>query len=272
MPHPSVPQSLRAGLFTAAALASATAFADPAPALDRVSLWLGGYYADTELSIEAHSRDDSLSTGRVDVTGGHATVGRARLDLLLWDSQGLTLDYYSLSHASTRSLSREFNYAGVPFAIDSTLTARFDLTAGSVAYHWWFGDARDAFGVGLGATYYRATLGVVGSVTVDDVLIGANARWQESAVAPLLNLAYKHAFSNNLRIYAHASGVRKNGGPLTGYTYDARLGLEWFPWQNVGLGAEYGTTRIHLDRVASSYGADLDIKLHGPSLFARLRF
>ena len=66
--------------------------------------------------------------------------------------------------------------------------------------------------------------------------------------------------------------MKKNGGPLSGHLYDARIGVEWFPWHNVGLGAEYGTTRIRLHRDAELYDADLDINLDGPSLFARFRF
>lgn len=254
------------------AVFSPAALADPSPALDRVSLWLGGYYTHADLSIEARGRSTDLTTGRVDLTNGHESVGRARLDMLIGDSQGLTFDYYSLSHSSTQYLTREFDYAGIPFELDSTLTGKLNLSAGSLAYHWWFGNAADVFGIGFGATYYRARLGVSGIATLEGISATMNAQWDESAIAPLLNLAWKHAFSDSLRGYVHLSGVKKNGGTLSGHIHDARAGLEWFPWQNVGFGAEYGATRVHLNRAASSYGANLDIHLDGPALFARVRF
>jgi len=263
---------LRHLLPAAAILATPVAFADSSPALDRVSLWLGGYYANTDVELGARLREGNIGTGKVDLATGHETVGRARLDFLVLDSQGFSLDYYTLDHSSSKTIHQPFSYDGIPFELDSTLTGKLDFTAGSAAWHWWFGNRSDVFGVGLGATYYRAKLGIDGSVAVDGQHASASARWDEAAIAPLVTMAYKHAFSDDLRVYLDASGVKKNGGKLSGHLYDARVGVEWFPWHDVGFGAEYGATRIKLDRNGRLYDANLDIRLDGPSLFARLRF
>ena len=114
-------------------------------------------------------------------------------------------------------------------------------------------------GVGLGGTRYQVGLGLDGSATLLGQTESATVHWSDNAVAPLLTLGYKHAFSDSLRVYANASGVRKNGGVLAGHIVDARVGVEWFPWRNVGLGAEYGRTRIDLKRDAQHYDAKLDI-------------
>ncbi len=265
-------KALGVGLLTAAALGAAPARADSSPALDRVSLLLGGYYAQADLALEATSRTADLATGPVHLATGEDSVGRARLDLLLWDHQGLTFDYYSLDHSSSRTLDRTFYYEDIPFEINTVLTGKFDFTAGSAAYHWWFGENPDTVGIGLGATYYRAKFDVSGTLLIDGYSASGSAAWTESAVAPLITVAYKHAFSQNLRVYVDVSGVKKNGGRLSGHIRDARVGVEWFPWHNVGFGAEYGGTHVHLKRSAPSYVAALDIDLHGPSLFARLRF
>ena len=73
-------------------------------------------------------------------------------------------------------------------------------------------------------------------------------------------------------MYADAYGVKKNGGNLSGHIYNAAVGLEWFPIENLGIGGEYGYTRIKLDQSHTNYRANLDMKLKGPSLFVRLRF
>lgn len=263
---------VRTGVFASIALASTAAVADPSPALDRVSLWLGGYYTNTDVTIDAQSHQAGVSSGRVDLAQGHETIGRARLDVLFWDTQGLTFDYYSLGHTSTQNLTHAFDYADIPFELNTTVTGKLDFAAASLAYHWWFGSGNDVFGVGLGATHYRAKLGVSGTATLAELEAHVSAEWEQSAVAPLLTLAWKHAFSDNLRSYVNVSGVKKNGGKLSGHIYDARVGVEWFPWQNVGLGAEYGAARVKLNRVTSSYGTDLDINLDGPAVFARFRF
>lgn len=261
---------LCAGLAVFATQASA----DPSPALDRVSLWLGGYYANTDVDIKASTNaiGNEVHSGKLSLDSGNETVGRARLDFLIFDSQGFSFDYYTLSHSQSKTLREPFTYEGNPFELGASLKGKLDFTAGSAAYHWWFGSGSDVFGIGLGATYYRAKLGVSGTVSLDGQSASASARWDDDAVAPLVTLAYKHAFSDNLRVYLDASGVKKNGGHLSGHLYDARAGVEWFPWHNVGIGAEYGTTRIKLNRDSARYDANVDIDLNGPSLFARMRF
>ncbi len=254
------------------ALASPLAFAGDSLALDPVSIWLGGYYANTEVNIDAKTHNPDLSTGKLQLEEGNDTVGRARLDVLLFGTQGLQFDYYTLDHSSTQTLSAPFTYAGVPFEANTSLRGKLEFSAGTAAYHWWFGDATDAFGVGLGAAYYRAKLGIEGTAALGEQSTSARQKWDEDAVAPLVTLGWRHAINDSLRVYAEGSGIWKNGGALSGQLYDGRAGVEWFPWHNVGLAAEYGATRLKLDREGSTYDANLDIKLHGPSLFARFRF
>jgi hypothetical protein len=251
--------------------ASSLALADTSP-LDPVSIWIGGYYANTDTSLSAKTRDGNIDTGKLHLETGDDTVGRARLDVLLFGNQGLQFDYYTLDHSTTQTLTQPFSYQGIPFELNTTLRGKLEFGAGSASYHWWFQTDNDAFGVGLGGAYLRAKLKVSGTVSLDGQSAAASAAWDEDAVAPVVTLAYKHAFNDAFRFYLDGQGIYKNGGALSGRIYDGRAGFEWFPWHNVGLAAEYGYSRIKLDREASSYDANLDIKLHGPSLFARFRF
>jgi hypothetical protein len=251
---------------------SSAAMAEDSLALDPVSIWLGGYYANTEVGLDAKARGIDADTGKITLAEGDETVARARLDVLLFGSQGLEFDYYSLDHSTTQTLSQPFTYQGLPFQVDSTLRGKVEFSAGTAAYHWWFGDATDAFGVGLGGAYYRAKLKVEGTVALNGDSTAGSASWDGDAVAPLVTLAWRHAINDSLRVYVEGSGIYKTGGTLSGHLYDARAGVEWFPWRNVGLAAEYGDTRIKLDRDNHTFDTNLDIKLHGPSLFARFRF
>jgi hypothetical protein len=264
--------SLTRCLLLAAVMATPLAHAELPPSLDRVSLWLGGYFPDTALTLRAATVDGSLATGELELASGHETVGRARAEFLLFDRQGFTFDYYTLDRTTTQLLTSPFSFQGVPFQLDSTITGTFDFTAASAAWHWWIGDADNVFGLGLGAVYYRARFGLLGAATAEGESGTTAVSWEDDAVAPLLNVGWKHAFSDELRAYANASGIWKDSGPLSGHIYDARVGLEWFPWQSFGVGVEYGGTRIRLDRKADLYTADLHVDLDGPSVFARLRF
>ncbi len=85
-------------------------------------------------------------------------------------------------------------------------------------------------------------------------------------------MGWRHAFTDQWRMYADGSGVKKNGGRLYGHIYNVDLGLAWFPWRNVGFGAECHYTRIKLNQHRTNYDDSLDRRLNGPSLFVKLRF
>jgi hypothetical protein len=266
---PSIPATLAAALLAAT---SSTAMAEGSLALDPVSIWLGGYYANTEVDIAAKGQPIPADTGKLQLAEGDETIARARLDVLLFGSQGLEFDYYSLDHSTSQTLTQPFDFDGVPFPLDTTLRGKVEFDAGEAAYHWWFGDDTDAFGVGLGAAYYRAKVSVAGTVSLAGQTTSGSASWDGDAIAPVATLAWRHAINDSLRVYLEGSGIYKNGGTLSGHVYDARGGVEWFPWQNAGFALEYGDTRIKLDRDGNAFDTNVDIKLHGPSLFARLRF
>lgn len=82
----------------------------------------------------------------------------------------------------------------------------------------------------------------------------------KSTGAPELQLGWRHAFTNDLRMYFNASGVKKNGH-LSGHIYDAALGLEWFPFHNLGFGAEYDYTRIKIDQTHHYFNDDVAMRL-----------
>jgi hypothetical protein len=248
------------------------ACADPSPALDRVSVWLGGYYANTDVSLTANSNSYGVGTGRLKLSDDDITLPRARLDFLIGDSQGLSFDYYRFSRDRTQTLSEPFNLGGYGFDVNANVKGKFDLDLGSAAYRWWLGSGNDVFGIGLGAAYYRVKAGISGEISADGQTASAELKYDDDAVAPLVTLGWRHAFSDDLRVYLDASGVKKNGGNLSGHIVNAALGVEWFPWHNVGVGAEYATTRIKLDQDKRAYAANLDIKLNGPAAYLRMRF
>lgn len=268
VPNPVLTSCAAAGL---ALFLCGTAYAEQSPALDRISVWIGGSNLETKADLDVtHAAVGSLD--KLDLARGNQSVAHARLDLLVFDSQGFSFDYYTLGRSKQRSHSGSFEYDGDIYDLDAGLHSDFDVSLGSAAYHWWFGSDRDVFGVGVGAAFYRAKVQLDGSATVNGQPVAAAAHWSGTAIAPTLTLAYKHAFSDSLRLYVDAGGVKKNGGSLSGHLYDIRAGVEWFPLSNVGLALEYGKTEVSLYRERISSSAALDIDFHGPSLFARFRF
>lgn len=256
--------------------ASPQALAQRSPALDRVSLGLGGYHARSDTTIGAViagrmlegdvNLEDDLGFDSRDVSS------RLRADFLVGEHQGLSFDYYRCNRDSGKSLDRSIAWRGNTYDVSAWVRGKLAFDFGSAAWRWWFGRGVDAIGVGLGAGYYRVKASVGGEVTLDDESAYAGSSTGASAWAPLLQVGWRHAFSDRWRMYFDASGVRKNGGALHGHVYNASLGVEWFPWENVGIGAEYGINRIRLAQEHGDYGDWLDLQLDGASLFLRLRF
>jgi len=273
-------------LFATLALISNVASADNAdpdvsPALDRISLWLGAYEAHTSTTVSA-------GLNRADVKGqlnlqhdlgfpSHQAEPRARFDFLLGESQGFSFDYYRVDQSRTRTLNTAIGFNGNTFDASASVTGRVNFDFGSAAYKWWFGHGSDVFGIGVGAAYYRLHAGISGEATLSGPFLGQASAYTSTSTthstwAPDVQLGWRHAFDNNLRMYINASGVKKNGNRLGGHIYDAALGVEWFPWQNVGFGAEYDYTRIRIHQGHRTYNDALTMRLDGPSLFLRLRF
>ena len=53
---------------------------------------------------------------------------------------------------------------------------------------------------------------------------------------------------------------------------NAAIGAEWFPWKNVGIGAEYASTRIRLKQKDDAATARVRLELDGPAVYLRMRF
>jgi hypothetical protein len=246
------------------------------PALDRVSLSLGGYYADNSTTIGA-------GLNQYDVHGNlnlqhdlgfpqHEVVPRLRFDFLLGDSQGFSFDYYRVEQSRTAAANAAFDFNGNAYDANASITGRLNFDFGSAAYKWWFGHSSDVFGVGLGAGYYHIFAGIKGQASLNGNFEGeAGASASENAWAPELELGWRHAFTDNVRMYFNAQGLRKNGD-LGGHIYDGALGVEWFPWKNLGFGAEYDDTRISVHDRKEYYHDDVALDLDGPSVYVRFRF
>lgn len=257
-------------------MASTGASAQQSPALDRVSLWLGGYYSNNTTTLSAQGRDaysglDGKLNFEHDLGLKKRSVDpRVRADFLIGDSQGFSFDYYQIHRNRTGDYYQPIPALGTDVGAHIKGTVNYDF--GSASYKWWFGHSSDVFGVGLGAAYYKVDFRVDGSAHAGSESGTASASYNDSEWAPMLTLGWRHAFSDQWRMYADVAGVKKNGGDLNGHIWNASLGVEWFLWHNVGLALEYSASRLHLNKKYHDATAKLDLKSDGPALYLRARF
>lgn len=248
------------------------AWAQKSPAVDRVSVWLGGYLVDAQGDLQAQTPDGAYDTGWQRVIEGDETVYRARVDWLLFESQGFSVDYYRFKRTDSRGIGDSFSFNGVDYTASASASAETTVDVGNFSYRWWFGSGDTAFGLGLGAAYFKASLAYEASAALGGASDSIVGKVGDHTWAPLVTAGLRHRINDAFRVYADVSGARKNGGENSGDIVNAALGLEYFPWKNIGVGAEYGTTRIRYHHRGDDVDARLKLRLNGPSVFLRMRF
>ena len=251
-----------------AGLLALPALADPSPALDRASLSIGAFHADPTFNAAVNTRFGRLDSG--DVNRSSVTMPRLKADVLLFDSQGLSLDYYQFKRGYSDSLASNTTVGSGTVTTTGTANLDVKLDFAKLAYKWWLGSGNTVLGLGAGAAYYRASLDLRATAAVGGTSGAIAESYSDDAVAPLLEVGLRHAISPDLRLFADASGVKKTGGSVRGEIYNAAVGVEWFPLKNVGVVLDYGLTDIDLHRDDSN--ARFRVKLKGPSAFLKVRF
>ncbi|MDO9360577.1 MAG: hypothetical protein Q7T70_16500 [Polaromonas sp.] len=276
-PAPPVFFSSRAGklaaLGCAGLLASTAAWAEPSPALDRFSLSLGAFHADPKFSAGVDTSFGRLDSGTVE--RDKVTLPRVKADLLIFDSQGLSFDYYRYSGNYSGALVSNTTVGGGTVTTTGAASVDAQIDFAKLAYKWWLGSGNTVLGLGAGAAYYRLSLDARATAAIGGVLGGAtgaiNESYSDDTAAPLLEAGLRHAINPSLRLFADVSGAKKSSGRVQGEIYNAAVGIEWFPLKNVGLVFDYGLTDIDLRREGGN-NANFRMKLKGPSAFVKVRF
>ncbi len=243
--------------------------------LDRVSLWLGGFYPKIDARVSANGPDSSgteVDFRRDLGLDKHRVLSNVRFDFLVFDNQGFSIGGYHYSRFASTSLARDIRYAGIDYRADASIGARLSLRTLDASWHWWFSPTpRDAVGFGLGVAYYDLHGIIDGRLAVNGNSASARGEAQGSAFAPMLTIGWKHAFTDRFRTFADVSGVRKVGGRFSGHLLNARVGFEYFPWQNVGMALEYDSSDLDVKADKDSWQGRARLRFQGPAAFVRLR-
>jgi len=268
---------LRPGLRTFALMAASAAsllmatpaLADLSPALDRASISVGVFHADPKLDASLNTQYGNLHTG--DVTLGKETLPRIKADLILFDNQGLSFDYYQYKHSYNGAVSNNINILGSGLTTTGNANLDLKMDFAKLSYKWWLGSGNTVLGLGAGAAYYKIDMNANATASIGNATASTSGAYSDDAVAPLLEIALRHSVNPELRLFAKGSGVKKTGGRMHGDIYNAAVGMEWFPIKNVGVVLDYSMSQIDITRDAT-YETNLTLKVHGPSTFVKVRF
>ncbi|WP_313031132.1 hypothetical protein [Massilia alkalitolerans] len=263
------------GAMLLGAAAAGVAQAQQSPALDRMSLSVGAFHAEPKIRLGGDTR-----YGRVDTPDeklGDGTMPRVKAELLFGERHGASFDYWRFDEDYAAAPSGATVYEGRPVSGSIRADANLRIEMARLAYKYWFGSDRNAFGIGLGAAHLRAKISATAEADLRAEAPVETYRWSgsgsasDSVWAPTIELAWRHALNDKVRLYAEAGGVKRNGGSVEGHVVNAAAGIEWMAAKNIGLVLDYGIQKIDLHRNGER-SADLDLKLTGPSAYLKVRF
>jgi len=252
---------------------SMPASAELSPALDRISISAGAFRADPKFNASLNTPYGNLQSG--DIGLGIETMPRVKADIMIFDSQGLSFDYYQYKRGYTGAITNNTNVNGTALTTVGNASLDIKLDFAKLEYRWWFGSGNTVIGLGAGAAYYKINLNANATASIGGSTADTNGEYVDDALAPLLGIGVRHAISPDLRLFADASGVKQSRGQLHGKIYNTAVGVEWFPIKNVGVILDYSMSQVDLTRddvIDDAIDVNLKLKLQGPSAFVKVRF
>jgi hypothetical protein len=257
-------------------VAAPVAVADVPEPLDRLSVAIGGYYPTVDSAVTANSASVKGTTVNFQKDlnlDNHRTLPTGRIDFLVFDNQGFSISGYQYSRSAGTMLSRDVEFDGDHFQVGADIMAHLRIEVLTGAWHWWFTPtAQDVLGFGLGAVYYDVHGSIGGTLSVANASISGSGAAGDDVLAPLATFAWRHAFSHDMRAYAELSGVWKDGGNIRGHQANGIVGMDYFPWRNLGFALEYDANDLTLKSDRNTWDGKAQIKFYGPAAFVRARF
>lgn len=248
------------------------------PALDRMSISVGAFSAKPKIGAGIGNGVAYYDTGSYETS--RKTMPRVSGEFLLGRNHGISFDAFQYSSNFDQAVGG--TYSSGPFSATAVggVNLDFSLDVARLGYRYWFGSGNTVVGLGAGLGYYRVKMETTAFGAANASLTGLGfTGWNDyysrsdsdDAVAPMLEVGVRHAFSPDLRVFFDGSGIHKGGGGVHGSIYNAQLGVEWFPVRHVGVTLAYAVTDVDLKREESGLQR-ARLKFQGPVLGVKARF
>jgi len=271
---------------TVLAMAMALAWGVPAGAdatdvPDRFAIELGGFNVDAETILR-------LSSARL---GGTTVNFEKDFDLPSKANRG-SLDVYwrvgrrhllnvSLSRlhrdGEGQSLDRDIAWRDFVFPAGATVRGKVNSDYVSGAYRFAaFRNDRFEIGPALGFGFLKITAGLAGNATVggQNRSVTLPVDLDASTSSPTADLGGYLRWWPARRVLVRADGryifVKPERAEAS--VTEARAGLQWYPWQKVGVGAQYIYTKFRYDREILSTALSGSYRNRGGQLYVSFAF
>jgi len=259
------------------------AYAEETRALDTFSVSVGAFANSTSAGIRADGvvagSGTELNFGRDLGQDDTRALPFISVTWRPWERHEFEFSYFSDSHSSSRTLSRNIEFNDKIFVVGGELGTKFSIDAGSIVYRYWaWTDGDAAFGIFGGLQWYSLSLGLNGTVGVvgpdGTVTASGNASAKVSSTLPdpSLGLSYRYQINDWARVVADGGGFKINIDDVDATLYNFRLGAEFYPWTNFGIVTQYSYNKINADVSRDKFLGSFDARFSGFQVLFKARF
>ena len=155
--------------------------AELSPALDRISISAGVFRADPKFNIALNTPFGNLQSG--DIGLGMEAMPRFKADLMIFDSQGLSLDFFQYKRGYTGSFANNTNVNGTALTTVGNANLDIKLDFAKLEYKWWFGSGNTVIGLGAGAAYYKVSLSANATASINNATAGISDGYSDAKLS-----------------------------------------------------------------------------------------
>ena len=233
------------------------------PSLDEtITIRTGPFFANLDTTINTRGQDVSVDENYDldDVT--FSIYGLWRITSRLQLQAG----YTGVDKSLTTTLEDGINSGTYTFPQGSATTGDFktDVFRLALGYAFMKSDSYE-FGAELGVnltsveTSLKANVTGAGETEIDSIDV--------NEPLPTIGLFYNYAFSEAWYLTTRAGLFSLEIGDIDGTIYDVFGGVEYRPWEHIGIGLAYTYTSADLTITGKREDTDIDYDYHGPVLY-----
>ncbi|TBR40299.1 MULTISPECIES: hypothetical protein [Dyella] len=196
-----------------------------------------------------------------------------------WDRHEFEFSYYHDSTDGNRTLTRNLQFNNQELVVGSTLRSKFTLdTFGFTYRYWaWIGDEA-AFALTGGLQAYSFDLKLDGTVSANGPGGGGTATRQAKAKAntdlpdPSIGVAFRYQMASWARLTADLGAFKANIADIDATLYNARVGVEFYPFENWAVITQYSYNKIDADVNKDRFRGNATFRFSGGQVLLKYRF
>jgi hypothetical protein len=257
--------------------ASSTQAAERGPLDQKFQVSLGGFFMDYDTDVRLDGEGETGTDINWEDEFDFDDQDRFRVDGF-WrfaEKHKVRFMYFENNRGNTTVLTRDIEFGDTTFPINLEVDSRLDTRIIEIAYEYAFLRRENWELAGsIGIHNIRVEAGLRGDLSTPGG--GGSAEAEEVAEGdgplPVLGVHYLWHMGNNFYFEGLAQFFFAEVDNYDGSLEDYKIGVTWFPWDNVGIGIAYNEFVTRLDIEKDSFSGRLKVGYGGPLVYITVGF